>query len=44
MATLEVVLVTGLALPMAFLLFLMLLWVVRHFFAMLGTGVGVPYL
>lgn len=44
MAALEVVIVTGLTLPMAFFLFLLLLWVVRRFFGILGTSVGLPYL
>jgi hypothetical protein len=44
MAALEVVLVTGLALPMAAVLFWLLVLIVRRFFGMLGTGVGMPYL
>jgi hypothetical protein len=44
MAALEVVLVTGLALPMAAVLFWLLVLMVRRFFGMLGTGVGMPYL
>jgi len=44
MAALEVVLVTGLALPMAAMLFWLLVLMVRRFFGMLGTGVGMPYL
>ncbi|HEY7311859.1 MAG TPA: hypothetical protein VH643_21020 [Gemmataceae bacterium] len=44
MAALEVVLVTGLALPMAAVLFWLLVLTVRRFFGMLGNGVGMPYL
>jgi hypothetical protein len=43
MATLEVVLVTGLTLPLAFAIFWTLVLAVRRFFGMLGTGVGLPY-
>lgn len=44
MAALEVVLVTGLALPMAAALFWLLVLLVRRFFGMLGVSVGWPYL
>jgi hypothetical protein len=44
LAALEVVLITGLALPMAAVLFLLLVLTVRRFFGMLGNGVGMPYL
>ena len=44
MAALEVVFLTGLALPMAALLFWLLMVMVRYFFGMLGSGVGMPYL
>ncbi len=44
MAALEVVLVTGLTLPMAAALFWLLVLTVRRFFGMLGNGVGMPYL
>jgi hypothetical protein len=44
MAALEVVLLTGLTLPMAAILFWLLVRVVRTFFGMLGNGVGMPYL
>jgi hypothetical protein len=44
MAALEVVLVTGLALPMAAAIFWMLVLLVRRFFGMLGNAVGMPYL
>jgi hypothetical protein len=44
MAALEVVLVTGLALPMAAAIFWLLVLTLRRFFGMLGNGVGLPYL
>jgi hypothetical protein len=44
MAALEVVLVIGLTLPLAFAIFWMLVLTVRRYFGMLGTGVGMPYL
>ena len=44
MAALEVVLVTGLALPMAAAIFWLLVLTLRRFFGMLGNGVGMPYL
>jgi hypothetical protein len=44
LAALEVVLITGLALPMAAVIFWLLVLTVRRFFGMLGTSVGLPYL
>ena len=44
MAALEVVLITGLALPLAAVLFWMLVLLMRRFFGMLGNAVGWPYL
>lgn len=44
MAALEVVLVTGLTLPMAAAIFWLLVLTMRRFFGMLGNGVGMPYL
>lgn len=44
MAVLEVVIITGLALPLAAGIFWLIVLVVKRFFGMLGTGVGMPYL
>ena len=44
MAVLEVVIITGLALPLAAGVFWLIVLVVKRFFGMLGTGVGMPYL
>jgi hypothetical protein len=43
MAALEVVIIAGLTLPMAAAIFWLLVRTVRHFFGMLGNGVGLPY-
>ena len=43
MAALEVVLITGLTLPLAYAVFWMVVLTVRRYFGMLGNGVGLPY-
>ena len=43
LATLEVVLITGLTLPLAYAVFWVVVLTVRRFFGMLGNGVGLPY-
>ena len=44
MAILEVVIITGLALPIAALVYLIVVLTVKRFFGMLGNSVGMPYL
>jgi hypothetical protein len=44
MAALEIVLATGMALPIAAALLGMLVLLVRRYFGMLGNSVGMPYL
>ena len=43
MAAMEIVFTTCLFLPIAALILALLIVTVRHFFGMLGNGVGLPY-
>ena len=44
LAALEVVIITALTLPMAAIIFWLMVLTLRRFFGMLGNSVGMPYL